>query len=382
MNLSNEMNISTIDPLKISIAKFNLINNTFVMPTISAIGTFLNVVCFVVFMSPKFKQKIQFRYIIVNVFVEIIMCAGILAKALTSGINANSSVNKLLCIDDCQLYSSSYASLFIKVYGESFLGNSLYAFTGLIEICLTYDRYLMLKGKKNWFNKLSNFKYILIICFSISAVLFFPNLISNQIQRVQNSTNNFTINQTLFGDEDRYHMFVITSLNISNSFCVVVLAFTSALVYKEYRIYRKFKPTSECNEVNASNVAQTDNDYDIVIYRENLNAPIKRASELSKNPVDEVRQKMIQIDFLKTTLTLNAFYLTMRTFDMITTILYRTDQLNGVNYRPSTIVIRGLCFDLVSLVYSLNIVIFVSYNRMFKNSLINKSVRVLPIIAF
>ena len=143
-----------------------------------------------------------------------------------------------------------------------------------------------------------------------------------------------------------------------NLLFVIALILLSWLIIKEFKVLKE--SIQDSRVVIRSNVFQLENDSEIIVETS--------CSELKKS----------EIKFIKLTLTLNLFYILLRSFDVLSVIAYRTDLLNGIAYRPSTVIIRNMLYILVPFVFSLNILIIFTFNKMFKYSLKNISVRVRP----
>lgn len=354
MNQTNLNATIEIDYLKQYLIKFTAFNGYYTIPIIGGIGLVLNLICCLVFLSPKFKQKKQFKFVIMNVFVESIMSGGLI------GFNNN------LCFQDCIIFNT-YSTQFLKAFILSFVGNGLYVFTGMNEIFLTYDRYIMLKSKNNWFNKADHFKYIMTAAFSFSFIIFVPTLFAYDIKPANNKTDLYYVDFSSFGNTDAFQLYVLINFVLSNSITILFLVILSILVIKEFKIY--IKKSNETQVEKNGDIIQLENDCQVIVYRD-MNSNKHGHSK---------RQKLNEINFIRITLTLNLCYLTMRIVNMLSASLYRSDILNNIKYKPSTVIIRNACFIVVACVLAVNIVILASFNSIFKNSLKNKTVAVRPI---
>jgi len=351
MNSTTNVTIQ-IDALKQSLINFVKINGSIVIPSLSGIGFFLNFVALLALLNPKFKQKKQLKYVIVNVTIETFICGALIF------------FTDELCFAQCTIFKP-YSSQFFKIYLNFFLGNTLFLFTGFIEVCLTYDRYLTLKKTENWFTKETTFKYLIILFTIISTLVFVPFLFAFAITESPNNPNLYYIKMINFGKTNIYSISIILVLGGIDLLVVTALILLSWLVIKEFKVFKQ-NNIQESRIKITNNIFQIENDSELIVSK--TNNSIKNSSELTNS----------EAKFNKITLALNFFYILLRSYDIISVVVYRSDLLNGISYRPSTVIIRNILYQLVVIVFSLNIVIILTFNKMFKYSLKNQPVRIKP----
>ena len=116
--------------------KFTTINGYFTIPIINVIGFVFNLTTLTVLINPyKIKEKKEFRFIIFKVILDII--------ASLTGI----AFSNALCFVDC-IEKHSYVIQLFKLVFHRYGSYSHFVLTGIVEIFLTYDRYLMIKNRK------------------------------------------------------------------------------------------------------------------------------------------------------------------------------------------------------------------------------------------
>ena len=216
--------------------------------------------------------------------------------------------------------------------------------------------------------KLNNFKYILIACVLLAFGSFSPFLFAYQITPVKNQTEIYTLGLSKFGATYDYNMYVISVLQINNLFSIIVLSILTILVVNEVK---KFKSNEKNigSRISSLSIIGAENDSQAIVYHSvrNHNGEISKKSEMN---------------FIKITLTLNAFYLLMRAVDIVSSLMNRLDLANGIVFRPTTIVFKNITFMVVPIVCGLNIVIFASFNPFFKYAVKNKKIQVQPAQGF
>lgn len=355
MNQSSNNNSDLIDSVKQFFIDFTSFNGYYLIPSLGGISFGINLICLIAFFSPKFKQKAQFKYVITNVLIESVMTGGLIF--FRNG----------LCFYKCVIYNS-YIAQFSRAYLLNYVGNSLFILTGYIEIFLTLERYLMLKGIRNFFTNQSNFKYIILTCVLIAFGSFTPILFAYQIKPHQNQTGLYMLDVSKFGSTPDFNVYVISVLSINNSFAIIVLIILSILVVKEVKRFQSSEKALG-SKISNMNTVCSENDLKAIVHY-----PIRENNSSNR--------KKSEMNFIKITLTLNFLYLLMRGVDTVSVSLYRSDLNNGITYRPVTVLFKNLTFITVPIVCGLNILILASFNNMFKYAIKNKKVKVEPIKAF
>jgi hypothetical protein len=122
---------------------------------------------------------------------------------------------------------ASYFISFLRLYGYRYIIYSVYFWSGINEVLINYDRYLVLSNKNNLFNRKNSFKVITFITGFISFLLFVPNLFAFQITLVSNETNTYDVTKTNFGNTNLYQLYLVFILNSSNILSTLFLIITS-----------------------------------------------------------------------------------------------------------------------------------------------------------
>ena len=151
---------TALETSKMFLINFTYMNGYYTIPVIAGTGFVLNLICLVILLF-GFKERNIFKYVISKVFFEMISCL--------LGIG----FQNLLCFSNCVKPTSLFYCVYRKFF--QYVGEVVFYTSGFIEIFLTYDRYLILKNRKNWFNRKGRFKYVLAGCFLIPAIIFSPD---------------------------------------------------------------------------------------------------------------------------------------------------------------------------------------------------------------
>lgn len=318
------------------LSKFTNINGYFTIPIISLIGFLLNMLCFVVFMSSKFKLKSKLKYLITKVIVDMIFCS--------FGMGFQND----LCIENCRTNNTLSFQIF-KLYIFRFLGDSLYVCSGFIEICLTYDRYLILINKKNWLNKEVNFKYIIITCFSVSTCIFMPDLFSRRIVNIRlNLSTEYHIELTSFGRISVDSNFLMIKLVCVNAVQILSLFVLSIMLTIEFRKFIK-------NKANLSNRMFYFNQNLVLLFQNNY----------------ENKRKKVEINFIRMTLTLSVLNSLMRSIDLVTVLFNKIHIIYWVIGSTAMLYLNNICILSNYFVHSLNFFVLIYYYKRFRKAFRN-----------
>jgi hypothetical protein len=123
--------------------------------------------------------------------------------------------------------SDSYFLAFLRFYGYRYITYCLYVLSGINEVLINYDRYLVFSNRKNLFNRKNSFKIILFSSGFLSILLFLPNLVAYQIILVSNETNTYDVTKTTFGNTNLFQFYLFFVLNSSNILSTIFLITTS-----------------------------------------------------------------------------------------------------------------------------------------------------------
>ena len=219
---------------------------------------------------------------------------------------------------------------------------------GFIEIFLMYDRYLVLKNVKNWFNKKRNFKYIVSMCLVTSLVIYCPDNFSSILVPVANSTVLIRFQTTDFGKSKFYYYYGLLINLLANFATIVALITFSFLVVIQYKKFidnkRRFVSTLQS--------------------KPNLNtaAPVNVKSS-------NVKLKKKDLKFVQMTIILNFLYTVMRIFDLAFNMDYFLNKINGVLYRAESMYLKNLNFILIYFIESINFFMLFIWNETFRRSI-------------
>jgi hypothetical protein len=122
--------------------------------------------------------------------------------------------------------SDSYFLAFLRFYCYRYITYCIYVFSGINEVLINYDRYLVFSNRKNLFNRKNSFKIIIFLCGFFSILLFLPNLAAYQIILVSNETNTYDVTKTPFGNTNLFQFYLFFVLNSSNILSTIFLITT------------------------------------------------------------------------------------------------------------------------------------------------------------
>ena len=154
---------------------FTNINGYYTIPILAGIPTFLNIFCLAI--------------IINRLIIEITI------SLLT--INFENA----LCINGC-FYNTTLFKIMYIIWTQVII-RFLYNLEGINEVYLAYDRYLILKNKKNFFNKNGSFKWIILFSSFVSLIICIPLGLSAYYKKI-NGTDMYSIVPTEIGNSLAY----------------------------------------------------------------------------------------------------------------------------------------------------------------------------------
>lgn len=198
----------------------------YVVPILAGFGALLNLACLVLFFQKKFDQKERLKFMIMKCFFDFLGC-----------LNVTNFQNNL-CVAHWDFYP-----LNSKTYRELFCLKK-----GLNEIMFTYDRLLLIRNKKNWFNNKITFKYLVIVNLIVGLLLWSPALASHLIDDIViNGTDlGFYLDTTLFGASTFYAFYMII-MNIGYDLCTAIAVGTlSIMLIIDYRKFMR-SPIRQAN---------------------------------------------------------------------------------------------------------------------------------------
>jgi hypothetical protein len=135
--------------------------------------------------------------------------------------------------------TGSYFLEFLRLYVYRYLSYCIYVWSGINEVLINYDRYLVLSNKTNIFNRKNSFKIITFSSGFLSFLLFVPNLVAYKINLVTNQTDSYFVSKTQFGNTSLYQLYVLFILAVSNILSTLFLILTSAKLALEARHFSR-----------------------------------------------------------------------------------------------------------------------------------------------
>lgn len=297
---------------------FTNVNGYFTTPVIAGIGFVLNLITLCILSRFKIKQHLKFM--IVKVSLEMISCL------LAIGFQ------NILCFSNCGLYP-----LWFLVYRRFFyyVGACVYYSTGFVEICLMYERYLVLKNTRNWFNSTVNFKYITLVCVVLPFILFLPTNFSTTLVPISNQTYFYRSQITDFGRSTYNYYYNLVMNLLPNFITIVCLLVLTRFVLVEYNKFMHNKQN------------------------------VKRVKDKTSDSSQDVRLKKKESNFVKMIITLNFFYVLMRLIDLIFNIDY-LNEYNKRTFKPESIILRNINFIMIYLIEGINFFILIYWNKEFR----------------
>ena len=179
---------------------------------ICAIGVCTNIVNIMVFMNPKLKDKV-FKYMLVS-------CISELFYLLISGLATLTQCGEL-CIEN----SSTLMGQIFTLYIFYFLAGSLAIFTVLVEIFLSFQRYMILRNRR--FLVKTNVCIIASVLFVLSLLVNVPTVTNFEIIPLDPSANTYIMSMTPLGISDHGKLLKSASGLIRTFLtCVVLTTFS------------------------------------------------------------------------------------------------------------------------------------------------------------
>ena len=318
------------------IRKFTDIIGYYVIPIMSGTGFLLNLLCFIVFMSSRFRLKSKLKYLIAKVLFDMIFCL--------LGIGFQND----LCPLNCNLRHSLLFQIF-RLYIFKFMSDSLYVSVGFINICLTFDRYLILLNKKNWLNKIHNFKYIVSACLCSSLVLFVPDLFAQKIVSAGgNETALFRIKLTEFGQSTAHSYYSLLVRAVVSLVQLLLMIVASGMLIVEYRKFIQ-------NKSNLSNQMYFFNQNLVLLFQNSQKA----------------KQRKVEINLIRMTLVFSGLDAFMRIVNLLTVVFQKVNWLNNTFDTEFILYLTNVCTIIIYFIQSYNFLVLAYYYKRFRKTFRN-----------
>lgn len=257
-----------------------------ILEIISFIGLVLNILCLIILVKPGFKEKYRFRYIILKLILDLLVCF------MGSGFFDSDCL--VICLAQTDLAHLIYL-LYIKTYFSLFI----YILNGLNELFLINDRIYIFENRGNFLNKRGYFKYIFLFEILFCTVILFPLLFGYTIEKNPFNQNQYYLSVTWFGNTLFYKYYVMFISTIGNFLILCIIIYVSVKSIKAYRDFIERRSISLTAQLHS----KSEKKFTIMISIVSALFMIVRILALISNVVDNVN--MITKRFLMESLILN-----------------------------------------------------------------------------
>lgn len=300
--------------------------------TISLIGFFFNLTCLIVILRPKFRYKSKFKFIYIKLTIETLSCL--------IGVG----FDNFACIFKCSIYYS-YGIQVLRLI-LNILGQSMFISSGLFDLCLIFERYLLIKNKKIWFNKSKNLKFIIFFVLSFSFVCFLPDVFAYKISLVQ-ANNLYKIELSDFQKSLQYS-FVLINLTVLNSLLIILLISVSILAIKSFQKFSSNK---------------------MRLYQQRTISLVLELSD-NNNSINQIKKlKRAEYRFIQMTSIQLIIFTLMRLAYLITISFDGIQILNNFYDKTVTFYLNCVCYVFIYLVQGSNFYFLIYFNKTFRNSI-------------
>lgn len=308
-----------------------------VVPAISGAGVITNIISLFVLFNLKSKEN--FKYIIVKTFLYIIGSLFGIGFQNNMQCEIDEYILKIPCI-----VTASYPLIFLKAYIFKYIITLCFFWDGTNEILLTLDRYLILKNRKNWFNKSSTFKYILIVNGLLAVILYLPYTFMINVEIVPNKTDTYFLKSSKFSTSTLGFVYILLSRVGIFILLILVLIVSSIMVVFQLRKY------------------------------------VRTHAQLANNVSSELENKLkrSETNMIKITMILSIILIIVRVFDLLATLLPKKsiiDANNGIRiptfYKLFLVVLGYVSYIMVYTQCNANLFILFAFNKKFRKSFKN-----------
>lgn len=238
-------------PAIVSIAaKYASINLNYIVPSICAFGIITNIICCLIFTAPVFKLRMYHLLLSVTSFQTIALLMQVFTPVVTSKNDA---------------ISHSYATTVYRMGFRTWLYNAFAMCSLLLNLAVSFDRYIMISRKCNCFLSKVPVTVLIIVFCSVSLACFSFPMFSYYIacDPASNGTY-FYLDNTPFGNsagfvEIRLAMFFLRDFVIWLIFVVInVMLFyeTKKYMNKKKALVSKGRPSTVGTQVQAESASR------------------------------------------------------------------------------------------------------------------------------
>jgi hypothetical protein len=339
-------------------ALFTFIGHVFIIPIVSLIGFLLSILCLTVLFSQKLTGE-DYKYLKLKSILHLL--------ALT--ILCLSPVSQCAICSIAETLIANLYRIYIMVVTTEIVGMSI----SLVEVMISYSRLVVLKQKSASFISIY-FKSTILIIIIIAISLNFPYFFSFQIQPLSPGSYRFRMIRTDFGNSHLYNIYLIC-LNIIHSTtalsALIIINICLIIEFKKY-ISRKSQLTT-IKSINplVSNVAENITK-SLIENKSKYETDLNNVTLAKKNEqIGNSKQHVAaENNFTMLIIVSSLIFTFSRTIWFINLILIYLNQMFPGIIPPNLIIyIRFASILSLSIYYGSNFFIYISFNRMFKESL-------------
>jgi hypothetical protein len=235
--------------------------------------------------------------------------------------------------------TGSYFLGFLRLYVYRYLCYCLYVWSGINEILINYDRYLILSNKTNIFNRKHSFKIITSISCLLSFFFFVPNLFAYNISSFTNQTDSYYVSKSQFGNTSLFQLYLSFIVAVSNILSTIFLILASAKLVQQARHYSR----------------------SLVSLRTNL--------KHTANNRQEIRRKKLEINIFKLVITMSVLFTLVRLCDFAYIINNSLILFNMAYNCEFFVYYANLWYILGVIVLNSNIFVLCIFNSKFRHIL-------------
>jgi hypothetical protein len=228
--------------------------------------------------------------------------------------------------------TEAYLLTFLRLYVYKYFNYCIYVWSGINEVLINYDRYLVLSNRKNLFNRKHSFKIIIFLTGTFSFLSFVPNLFAYQINSSTNQTDTYYVTKTHFSNTNLYQLYLLFVLTSSNIFSILFLIITSV------------KLALEAKHFSHNHTANTRQD---------------------------IKRKQLEMNILKLVLTMNVLFILVRFNDFGYSLLYNLFVLKIFKDVEFLVYYANFWYILVVFVLNSNIFVLFNFNIKFRTIFLN-----------
>jgi hypothetical protein len=321
------------------------IGYTYIYTVLCSIGTLLNLICIIVYISRRFQGN-MYKYLINKTVFEF----------LTLAIGAVSPYGNC---QNCAAFQT-YGATFFKLYFLKIIINITYTASAVAEIGVTYDRLLLFKSQSKYWPRV-NFKHFFAFMLVFSIGLFVPHMFASRL--VEFAPNKFEIAITVFGYSDFFNIYIIMIYSIQNFLAFIILIILNFLMYLEYKKYfsRRSRLISSTNEKKSLQTS---------LHKATAQEGTLTGTSLETNKLANTRKgNEIEKKFTIMIMSSSVFFILSRIMEGMSSIIYHVDQTNKIYINPFETIFSWFAHLTTYLSFSANIIFYFIFNKLFRSTI-------------